>query len=435
VSAHAAPTQLQAARAALRSRATGGVIARTATVNVVVAGTAALGGVILARVAGPSVRGDYAAVTAWFGVLLIVCDLGQPAALCYYVARDPENASGYVATSRAMMLATGVVAIVIGQVLAPVISHGDPRLADAYRIVFAGSAIAFVASSYTFSLQARNLERWNLVRICQPVLGMAGIIGLWWFRHLTLEAAVIVLVATLPVQLALSYRACRVTGLAPGRARRELARPLAGYGLTQMAALTPATVNLFLDQLVLSQTVPAADQGRYAVAVSITLIPVPLVMAIGNVAFPHLAAQRVITTRSHRLQRTAVLASAALATAILLPAAAGAYWVIPLVFGTAYRGAVSLLWILTPGGIFLSCSQVAGDLLRGRNRPAFVAGSQGLAVIFTVGLLFALLPLVGVAAAAIATSVAYGVALAAMIRCLWRMPHQDQADPGSGSQR
>ena len=49
-------------------------------------------------------------------------------------------------------------------------------------------------------------------------------------------------------------------------------------------------------------------------------------------------------------------------------------------------------------------------------RPIFVAWAQGLAAVFTVVLLFALLPVVGVAGAAIASTVAYGVALAAMLR-------------------
>jgi O-antigen/teichoic acid export membrane protein len=431
LSAHAIPSQLQAARAALRRHATSGAIVRTAIFNVLSAVTAAMGGVILARAVGPTLRGEYAAVTSWFGVVLMVGGMGQPAALCFYVARDPGNARGYVATSRAMMLATGTVALMAGLLLSPVLSHGEPRLTDAYRIVFAGSVIAFVGASYTFSLQARSLEQWNLVRLSQPVLGMAGIVLLWRLRLLTLDAAAVVLVATMLLQLGWAYHACRGTGLAPGRARMRLVRPLAAYGLAQMASLTPATMNAYLDQLVLSQVVAAADLGRYAIAVSITLMPVPLVSAIGYVAFPRLAAQRVITAQSHRLQRAAVLASAAVAAAILLPAAVGAYWLVPLVFGAAYRGAVPLLWILTPGGIFLSCSQVVSDLLRGRNRPVFVAGSEGLAAIFTVVLLFALLPLVGVAAAAIASTIAYGVALAAMIRCLWRLPHQDQAGPVS----
>ena len=90
-----------------------------------------------------------------------------------------------------------------------------------------------------------------------------------------------------------------------------LVRPLVTYGLSQFAAITPTSVNLLLDQLVLSQLVPAADLGRYAIAVSITLVPVPLVSAIGNVAFPRLAAQRTVTAQGQRLQLAAVLAARA----------------------------------------------------------------------------------------------------------------------------
>jgi O-antigen/teichoic acid export membrane protein len=213
-----------------------------------------------------------------------------------------------------------------------------------------------------------------------------------------------------------------VTGLAPGRARARLVRPLAAYGVAQIAAVTPAALNAQLDQLVLSQTVPPADLGRYAIAVSLTLLPIPLVSAIGNVAFPRLAAQQTVTGATRRLQRIAVLGSAGLATAMLVPLALVAHWLVPLVFGARYAGAVPLLWILAPGAVFLACGQVVGDLLRGRNRPIVVAWAQGLAAIFTVALLFALLPFLGVYAAAIASTVAYGVALAAMIRYLRRLP-------------
>ena len=51
-----------------------------------------------------------------------------------------------------------------------------------------------------------------------------------------------------------------------------------------------------------------------------------------------------------------------------------------------------------------------------------MAWAQGLAAVFTIVLLFALLPVVGVASAAIASTVAYGVALGAMLRYLWRLP-------------
>lgn len=404
-------------------------VARTAGFNVASMMASGIGGVIVARAFGPTVRGEYAAITAWFGIVLIVGGMGQPAALCFYVAKDPRRARQYVATSRVMMLASGAIAMSAGILLAPLLARGVADVAVGYRIAFGASVLAFVGASYTFSLQARDMHRWNVVRVSQPVAGLVLVAVLWRVRLLTLESALILLPVTMLLQLGWAYHACRRTGLAPGRADLTIVKPLALYGVAQIAALTPATLNAQLDQLVLSQTVAPADLGRYAIAVSLTLLPVPLVSAIGNVAFPWLASQRSVTIATRRLQRFAVLCSAGITAALLLPLAAGAYWLVPMVFGPAYRGAVPLLWILAPGAVFLACGQVVGDLLRGRNHPLIVAWAQGLAAVFTVALLFALLPLVGVAGAAIASTVAYGTALAVMLRCLWRLPRHAR---GSG---
>ena len=419
---HAESGWLEGVATRFRRRGFARTVARTAGFNAASTIAAGLSGIIVARAVGPTVRGEYAAITAWFGVALMVGGMGQPAALCFYVARDPQRAREYVATSRAMMLLTGAVAIMGGLLLAPLLAHGLPEVTAGYRIAFGASIMAFVGASYTFALQARDLHQWNLVRVSQPALSLIGIVVLWRLRLLTLDAAVMILAATMLLQLGWSYASCRRVGLAPGRARAGLIRPLAAYGAAQIAALTPAALNAQLDQLVLSQTVPAADLGRYAIAVSMTLVPIPLVSAIGNVSFPRLAAQRQVTAATYRLQRLAVLGSLGLATGMLVPLALAAHWLVPLIFGAAYVGAVPLLWILTPGAVFLACGQVVGDLLRGRSQPGAVAWAQGLAAVFTVVLLFILLPIVGVYGAAIASTISYGVALIAMLRRLRRRP-------------
>lgn len=404
-------------------------VARTAGFNITAAVAAAVGGVLVARVLGPTVRGEYAAITSWFGVLLMVGGMGQPAALCFYISRDPLRARDYVGTSRAMMMTTGAIALAIGLAVAPYLAHGRPAEVLGYRIAFAASMVSFVGASYTFSLQARDLHRWNLVRLSQPLLSLTAIVIAWRLRLLTLDSAIVILAATTTLQLCWAYYNCRRTGLVPGRVRTELIRPLAVYGTTQIAALTPAAVNAYLDQLVLSLTVPPADLGRYAIAVSLTSLPIPIVAAIGNVAFPRLASRPGTGPQTKRLQRVAVAGSLGLAAGLLLPLAAVAYWLVPFVFGAAYRGAVPLLWILTPGAIFLACGQVVGDLLRGRSQPSVVAWAQGLAAVFTVVLLILLLPLVGVYGAAIASTISYGIALAVMLRRLWRLPRHAR---GSG---
>jgi O-antigen/teichoic acid export membrane protein len=431
--AHAAPGRGRRLGASIGRTGIAPAVARTAGFNIVVTGAAGLAGLVLARAVGPTVRGEYAAIVAWFGVLAMVGGMGQPAALCFYVSSDPQRARDYVATSRAMMLVMGAVAIAGGMYLAPILGHGRPGVTGGYRLAFGMSIVAFTAAAYTYSLQARDLRKWNQVRAVQPVLALIAIGVLWRLGHLSLQSALVVLAATMVLQLGWAYRCCRSAGLAPGRTRASLIRPLTVYGVAQIAALAPGTVNAQLDQIVLSQTVAPAELGRYAIAVSLSLLSLPLVSAIGYVAFPRLAAQREATEDTRQLQKIAVLSSAGIAVAVLVPLSLVAYWLVPLAFGAGYAGAVPLLWILAPGAVFLACGQVVGDLLRGRNRPMTVAWAQGLAAVFTVLLLILLLPLVGVYGAAIASTIAYGLALAAMLRCLWRIPHSATAPESQGA--
>ncbi len=191
---------------------------------------AGLGGIILARAVGPTVRGEYAAITAWFGLALTVGAIGQPAALCFYVASDPRRARQYVATSRAMMLATGALTLTAGILLAPELSRGSAEVAEGYRIAFAASIMAFVGASYTFSLQARDLDRWNVVRAIQPIFSLVAMAALWSMGLLTLRTALLVLAGTMLIQLIWAYRCCRVAGLAPGHLQASLFRPLWAYG-------------------------------------------------------------------------------------------------------------------------------------------------------------------------------------------------------------
>jgi len=433
MTARTVPGRVRGLAADFSWQGTSGQIARTAGYNMAATAAAGLGGIIIARVLGPVVRGEYAAIIAWLGVTLMVGELGQQAAVCFYVSHDAARARDYVATSRMLMLVTGLVALIAGMALAPVLSHGNAALATGYRIAFAATVVAFLGATYTASLQARDLGAWNAVRVSQPALRLLAIAVLWRLRLLTLDSALVVLGVTMSLQLCLSYLRCRRAGLVPGRFRPALAGPLTAYGAAQIAALAPATLNAKLDQLVLSLAVPAADLGCYAVAVTLTLLPVALVSAIGYVAFPSLASQGALTDAARRLQSRAVIASAVIAIAVLVPLSVTAPWLVPLAFGPGYAKAVPLLWVLAPGAVFLACGEVAGDLLRGRKQPLTVAWAQGMAAVFTVVLLFALLPAAGVFAAAVASTVAYGVSLALLLRALWRPGSTGDGDRRSGT--
>lgn len=396
-------------------------VASTAGFNIIATATAGGAGIIIARALGPTGRGEYAAIIAWFNVVLIVGELGQTAATTFFVAQNPQRAPAHLATARNMMITSGVMTLAIGILVAPVLAQGNSAIAWGYRLMFATCLAGFVGASYTFSLQGSNIRRWNLVRISQPTLFAVLVVALYVVHNLELRTTLVTLSITIVVQTAFAYGLCAKEGLTGGKADRALARPMTRYGLSQLAASIPIVVSAQLDQLVLSLAVAAASLAHYAVAVSLTRLAVPVVSAVGYVAFPRLASRALSRTGTAALKRRAVLASAGAGTALTLPLVCLAPWLVPAVFGAGYRDAVPLVWLLAPGGVFLACGQVGGDLLRGLGRPLAVAWAQGAAAVVTIILLITLLPFMGVSGAAIASSAGAGVALVFMMRSQRRL--------------
>jgi O-antigen/teichoic acid export membrane protein len=110
-----------------------------------------------------------------------------------------------------------------------------------------------------------------------------------------------------------------------------------------------------LDQLVLSFAVAAATFGNYAVAASLTGLAMPIVAAVGNVAFPRLASRVLGPSCVVRLQRWSILVSATVAMTLMLALAVASPSLVPTIFGSEFRDAVPLIWLMAPGGVFLAC--------------------------------------------------------------------------------
>lgn len=392
--------------ARLRARGQIRLLLATAMVNVGSTVLVALSGIVLARALGPADRGDFAAVSSWFGLVLIIGELGQTAATTYFIARQPERAQAVTATSRVMITVSGFITAGIGFLLAPVLAHGDADLALSYRLVFLACLPVFVGASYSFALQATRLAHWNWMRFAQPAAYLTAVVVLQVGGWLSLVSASAVLAGTVSAQAMLAYLMARSLGLTGGRASRDLVRPLGTYGASQVLASAPQSLNGRLDQLVLSQTVRSSDLGHYAVAATLSSLAVPMVSALGNVLFPRLAAMARRTESERRLVRTAVASSLAVALAVVALIAATAALTVPWLFGQAYEPAITLVWLLAPAGVFLASIQVMSDLLRGRGQPLAVARAQGVGLVVTVIGLLLLIPVWGVVGAAVVSSVA-----------------------------
>jgi stage V sporulation protein B len=383
-------------------------VGRTALFNTVAMGASSVGGFLLAIALPAHTRGEYAAVQSWFSMCLVLGEMGIPAALTYYAAREPSERGGYLRSAQYMMVVSGIVTSVIGLVLVHTLARGDGVLALGYAITFAFVPCALVLGTYTFVLQATSIERWNIARLLQPGLYAFGIAFLVAFHGAGLLSAVTILVVSCVVQGVIAIRLARLRRerMAPEAAQR---RRLLRFGLVSLLGNGAALVNLRIDQVVLSTFAALNGLGQYAVAVSISTLVLPVVAALGQVGLPRLA--RAANTGEDvpaLVTRVQVLGPA---TAVLLavPLYVGSLWLVPHLLRPDYAEVPRLVLLLLPGAVGLAAGNALGDVLRGLGRPHLVAWAQGGGVVLTVVGLVSLVPSHGVTGAAIVSSVAYCV--------------------------
>src|SRR5438309_1254507 len=81
----------------------------TAGVNVAIVLVGSIGGLFLARVLGPTNRGELVVILQWPAAIGTIVSLGITQSTCYWISRRPVKASAFMSTGVAASLATGLV--------------------------------------------------------------------------------------------------------------------------------------------------------------------------------------------------------------------------------------------------------------------------------------------------------------------------------------
>jgi O-antigen/teichoic acid export membrane protein len=402
------------------------VLGQTAGLNVATTLLGSLGGLLLARVLGPTHRGDLVTILLWPAVIGSVASLGITQSTCYWVSRRPSKSAAIVSTAIMLSLITGVGVAVCAPWISTLIGrNGEVRTDLTFILIF--SPIYIAGGTWMSTLQATSMSKWNLSRAIQPSLYLLGVGSLWALGALTLGSAVIIFAVSLTAQTAYSaVMARRIVGRHRGM-DASLIRPLYSYGVRVSLSSVPQLVNVSLDQLLLSVLpgVAAAQLGNYAVAASLSWLALPAATAFGSVAFPRIA-RTTNEGQARRIEEISLIGACAIASATIILVVALAPLFIPTLFGHGYNDAVVALYLLAPGVVFLALNRVIGDILQGRGRPLARSAGEGLGAVATVILLLELIPRFGIRGAAVASSVAYALVF---IFLLWALSYARRHAP------
>ena len=241
----------------------GGLVRRTAAFNITTSLAAAATGILLARWLGPTGRGHYAALTAYFGLMLITTELGIGSSIVYHVSKFRSETDTFVRTAAAMYLPLGLIATCVTVGVALFALDSDNPLRTPALILVACLAATLLGATQTFALQALSIPSWNIVRLSQP-LAMIALVTVSELVHSIDVTTVIVLMAlAIAIQTVAAqflYMRQRVTA---GAVSTKTVVPMLKFGLANLASTAPNSINARFDQLVLALMVAPAVLGRY----------------------------------------------------------------------------------------------------------------------------------------------------------------------------
>jgi O-antigen/teichoic acid export membrane protein len=366
-----------------------------------------LTGVLVARLLGPTGRGELAALILWPTALVFLAAMGINQAIVFYTGRKAFSLPELWTASTVIGLGQSALALLAGLIIIPTALRHYPHNVQILSLAVMTISPFIILGGYPANLLQGRLElgSFSLIQLAAPSVYALSLAILTLLHRVNLRNVVICQVIASVLAFVFGY------SLLLRRVELRLSwHPGACLGLlrfgwkTELGNVTNY-VNRSVDQLILSVFVPPHDLGLYVVAATVALALNFLPQAAGIVALAagsnaNVTDATTVIGRSFRASLCWLLGGYA-AVFIAAPL------LITRVFGPAYSGSILPCRILLPGAVAVGINQVLYDGARALGDPALASYSEGFAALVTIASLCVLIPWLGFVGAAIASTLAY----------------------------
>jgi PST family polysaccharide transporter len=308
-------------------------------------------GVLLARMLGPTMRGEVAQVIAWFGFIVPVLLLGINDSVAYFRSRNPEEGIAVLTGAFLLSLPLSLLATLV-------------CIAVIYT-AFAGSSALAIAAAWMFLLYAPFYQWqqifysyfqagarpviWTVVRIIPGVVFISGLLLIMQSGSanpvLVIAANVFGLFTTLAVCALIIAR----SGERLRAPTADLTMRMFRFGLPVIFQRIAIVCRDNLDRMILPFFVTASALGHYVVAASVAYLIYVVGMTVDLVGFPAMARAKDDESR----RRIAEMCISATLLFLLVTVGCFALMIEPVVmllFGRNYVASIPLVpWFLLAG--------------------------------------------------------------------------------------
>lgn len=427
-----------------------GELLRTVLANTSARGLAIVGltlaTVFVARIGGPAAVGEYALLRMLPGLVGVLCVLGLPGALAYFLAAPRRDLPRLWPTLIAIGFGGALLGTACWLIAAPVVAKVFFPQESVLMIAAAGATVPtqLMLTLGKTALQGLEDRRGGDVVIAAEELAFLPcyllplLVGFDGVTAIVIGLGLADLVVAVEAWRRVSRRlGWRRFGLARaglgwwGRPDRALAKQVASYGLRGQVGGFITVLNLRLDFAILGAMAGPAVLGGYAVASKYAeLLRLPGT-ALTWVFYPRLAklGKTEAAAVARRMIRPTLLGILVAAIPLFLLTAP----VMHLLYGEQFGPAVAPAQVLVAGMLLAGASGVASAYLYGRGTPGLNSIVLGIGLVITVVLDLLLIPAFGALGAAAASTTAYLATDALLIALLLRLSGRTRARHSTGA--
>lgn len=361
---------------------------------------------LLARQLGPTAFGQWNFAIAFAALFAVVAGLGFDGVLQRELIAEGADVPGLLGTAVILRLVAGCVSAVFCIAAAWWTRSAQPEVVALVAL----NALAFLLHSsqvVEYLFQARMQNRYSVVALNIAFLAatVLRILLLWYDASLFWFGATLVVEAAFAaVLLILSARRRVDPPISLWRYDQTIARHLLFESWPMLLSGMAVIVYMRIDQVMLASMVGDVAVGQFSAALKLSEVWYFVPAAILSAAFPMLLARRQQGREIYERYLQMLYDSMAwlgLAMAVLVTFTAP--WIIDLLYGSEFSGAVQVWQIQTWAGITVAMSYVHSKwlLAEGLQRIGLLYTLAGCAV--NLGLNFLLIPNYGAVGAAWAT--------------------------------
>lgn len=377
--------------------------------QVITAGLVLFNGFFVARAVGPEGRGDYYLLTFFATTLMALGQLGLPQAFTFFSARGRVHSS--IARAFGLTAVISIPMLVATVALLPVLRATVLHGLDSAMVVLPLVAVPFLLhANFTTGIVVGRQAAVGMAIVYVTtyfattalILLLVGVLGLGvWGALLAFTIAAIATATGFLICAVAVLRRVEVTG---GASYRDLF----GYGLPYfpgtLSRFFATRVDVYLLALLLPE--PSAPLGYYSMAVALAEIVYLFPNSVSTFFFPHVAgnAQEDSNRQVATVSRVTLLTTGTVALA-LIPAG---FIAIKLLL-PAFDKALPALYIILPGVVALSVTNVLVGFIAGLGRPGIASTMSVVALVANAVFNLILIPPFGIEGAAAASLLSYSM--------------------------